>query len=469
MANTRHPPSLIPYLDASRGGFHLQFSLISRDPAILEKTPFPFSVVSDSDPLARLLEAEFVSDAGSRLKKVFVLIQRDQYLLTERDDRWVPDNGKIAESWKKAFSFYAGDNMALSLIILANQMNEQGKLRPLQSLFYCKTRKLFFHPPCPKCGLSLHQCENDDLLSHSGLRSYFASLKRYLYCPSCFSEDKSEFYAYGLDRSDPPTIKDRWTLIKEYGLLPDQSNDQFPCGACSNHQECYGSDQRVLSRICPFGFYPFYLFVFDAMSLKDLREGVKRVLFSKEPIAGPQTGPLETEKDDKAIRRILARISQKWQVEIGGKKEGWKETVVLSPEGLEKESRPSSREEKESEIIPETVILSPPGTGLGLKETGTAGARDHGSSLRKTDESPGGEDFSVQTVILGSEKGLSLAFGEGPAKEFGSQKMALPSGEARTHVAARMKGALSKDDVLSETVILGQGKVHGKKRDGKKS
>jgi hypothetical protein len=695
--NTRHPPSLIPYLDASYGGFYLQFSLISQDLVILERTPLPFSVISDSDPLARLLEAEFLSDAGSPLKKVFVLVQRDQYLLT-KDDLGILNNGKIVESWQEAFSFHAGENKAFSLIILANQINEEGRLRPLQSLFYCKTRKLFFHPPCPKCGLFLHQCENDGLLTHSGLQPYSSSLKRYLYCPCCFSESKPAFYVYELDRADPPTIKDRWALIKEYGLLPNQPNDPFPCGACPNHQECYGPDQRVLSRIYPFSFYPFYLFAFDATSLngsdflslisgatfdeleaqreirqgsgrarclkaikqdglakapffynndkkyflevlylklsflaeviqnllrgtdlskhpdlrvsidriwvklvnpgglipffwnfrvgflditryspeiqpsispssntffflalvwfhallankkqdvsnisislresldhpfsdqnfskplfnplnifwdpegktfhkdwlslwekslllgwslfkaslrydvewsieeflkqlEELREEVKKVLFSKKPIVSLHAGLLETNTEDGVIHGILARIVQKWRAGMEVEKEEWKETIVLSPEGLKKESGSSLREEKENEIIPETVILSAPGAGLGLEEKETAKEGGRLSSPRKIDELPTGEDFSVQTVILRSGKGLSLLFGEVPSKEFGLQKKALLSGEAQTNVTPKIKEELPEDDVLSETVILGRGKVRERKRDGKK-
>lgn len=697
MENTRRLPSLLPYLDASCGGFSLQFSLVSQDPAILEKTPFPFSVISDSDPLARLLEAEFVSDAGSPLKKVFVLVQRDQYLLT-KDALGTLNNSKIVESWQEAFSFHVGENKALSLMILANQMNEEGKLRPLQSLFYCKTRKLFFHPPCPKCGLPLHQCENDGLLNHSGLQPYSASLKRYLYCPSCFSESKSDFYVYELDRSDPPTIKDRWALIKEYGLLPNQPNEQFPCGACSNHQECYSSDQRVLSRIYPFAFYPFHLFAFDAMSLngsdflslisgatfdeleaqggirqepgrarclkavkqdglakapffynnderyflevlylklsflaevienflrgtdlskhpdlrvsidriwvklvnpgsllpffwnfrvgfldirrhlpeiqppmppsshtyfflallwfhallankkqdranisislrelldrpfsgqdfskplfnplnifwdpegrtfhkdwsslwekslllgwslfraslrydakwsieeflkplENLREEVKRVLFSKEPRVSLHAGLLQTNTEDEAIHGILTRIVQKWQVGMEGEKEEWKKTVVLSPEGLKEESSSSLMEGKEDEMIPETVILSAPGAGLGFEEKGTAKEGDRASSLRKIDALPTGEDFSVQTVILGSGKGLSPSSREVPSKEFGLRQTALLPGEAQTTITSKVKEELSEDDVLSETIILGPGKVREKKRDGTK-
>jgi hypothetical protein len=636
-----------------------------------------------------------VSDASSPLKKVFVLVQRDQYLLTA-DDLWPINNREIAESWQEAFSFYTGENKALSLIILANQMNEEGRLRPLQSLFFCKTRKLFFHPPCPKCGLPLDQCENDDLLNHSGLPPYSASLKRYLYCPSCFKDNQSEFYVYELDHSDPPTIKDRWALIKEYGFLPNKTNDQFPCGACPNHQECYSSDQRCLSRIYPFAFYPFYLFAFDAMSLngsdflslisgatfdeieaqweirhelgrvrclkaikqdglakvpffyhnderyflevlylklsflgeaiqnfllgtdpfkhpdlrlsinriwvklvnprsllpffwnfrvgfldisrhppeirpptlssytffflslvwlyallankkqdisnisislraslehpfsdqdfsqplfnplnifwdpdgktfnkdwlslwekslllgwslfkasfqydakwsieefleklENLREEVKKNLFWKEPVMSFHAGVSEAKAEDGVIHGILARIFKKWQVGIEAEKEEWKETVVLSPEGLKKEASSFLKEDEGREIVPETVIISAPRSALGFEGKGSAKEGDRLSSPLKIDELPKGEDFLAQTVILGPGKDVSLLY-QGVPKDSSMHKKALLSGEAQTDLTPKTKENLSGDDVLAETVILGQGKVRNKEKDGKK-
>ena len=268
MKDYRHEPSLLPYLDSFHGNLYLKLPLIHQNPTILEKTAFPFLVVSDSDPIVRLIEGQIVTDAGSEVKKVFLSIQRDQYRLV-RDELWPMNNRNVDDFWQNAFSFYAGEQKNSPLLVLASQINEKGGVRPLQSLFFCKTRKLFFHPPCPKCGLSLHQCENDDLLTLSRLQSYSASLKRYLYCPSCFSNGQSDFYVYELEPSDPPELKDRWALIKGFNLLARErsKNDQFPCSGCPNCEECYGTHQQVLSRILPFSFYPFYMLVFEAFSL----------------------------------------------------------------------------------------------------------------------------------------------------------------------------------------------------------
>ncbi len=258
---------LYTYLNLASNHFSLKISLNSEDPAVLEKTPFPFFMILDSDPLTRLHEAHLVTDAGSEVKRVFLLVQRDQYLI-KKDELWPIHNPDVDEYWQRAFSFYEVEKHNGSLTLLANQILEK-RLVPFQPLFFCKTRKLFFGPPCPICGLPLEQCYDENLLARAGLQPYAASLKRYLFCPACNPQEGLHFYAYELDHSDPPTLKDRWGLIQEFGKLGEKENltTPFPCIQCSLHQECYGADRRVLSRVVPFAFYPFYMLIFEAPSL----------------------------------------------------------------------------------------------------------------------------------------------------------------------------------------------------------
>jgi hypothetical protein len=263
--------SLLPYLDPVKNSSYLKTSLICEDPSILEKAASPFLIVTDSDPLARLIEARFLTDAGSELKRVFLLVQKDRYFLT-RDELWPVNNQDVDDSWQRAFSFYAGGEQNSSFITLSRQIDGKGRLRPFSSLFFCKSRQLFFHPPCPRCGCGLQQCYDDDLLISSGLQPYSRSLKRYLFCSSCASSGNFDFYVYELDSFDPSTCKDRWTLIKEFSLLLENKDQtsQIPCVECPDHRECYGPSHSVLSRIVPFSFYPFFMFIFEAMSLNAL-------------------------------------------------------------------------------------------------------------------------------------------------------------------------------------------------------
>jgi len=262
-------PSLLPYLEFTDTKFRLNFPLISQDGSILEKSPFPFLIISESDPFARLIEARFVTDAGSEIKRVFLLLQKDEYHLT-RDELRPFNNQDIDQCWQKAFLFYSRKNQDGSAIILADQIGEDGGLISLQSLFFCKSKRIFFHPPCPVCGLPLQQCYDDDILTSLGFQRYSASLKRYLFCPSCFgSTGKSDFYVFSLESSDHSALKDRWDLIKDFGRLTEVRNrlNRFPCIDCSSRQECYGSDCLAVSRIVPISFYPFYMLIFEAGSV----------------------------------------------------------------------------------------------------------------------------------------------------------------------------------------------------------
>jgi len=246
--------------------FHFTVSLISEDSTVLEKTAFPFSVVTDSDPLARLVEAGIVTGTGGEVDKLFLLVQRDRYLLGEDELRPVT-NRDIEEAWRDAFSFYKAEDRGL--ILLSGQTDGEGRLVPFPPQFFCKARRIFFHPPCPKCGLPLQQCEDDGLLDASGLQPYSGSLKRYLYCTQCASTGRAEFYTYDEEPSAPPVVRDRRALIRKFRLLAEGAKDagQFPCLQCPDHRQCYGTEQRAEARITPFSFYPFYAFVFRAMSL----------------------------------------------------------------------------------------------------------------------------------------------------------------------------------------------------------
>jgi hypothetical protein len=260
-------PSLWTYLNPNPNNLSLKISLAPQDSSTLEKPSFPFLTLTDSDPIARLLDAKFITPAGNEVKKVFLLVQRDQYLLAQ-DDLWPLNNQDIDSSWQKAFSFQTAKKEDGTFIVL-HPFNQKEDLLPWQPLFYCKAKKIYFRPLCPQCGLELNLCKDDTVLIRTGLPPYSTSLKRYLFCPSCVSGGKSDFYAYAVDQFDPPALKDRFNLIKEFGRLDKnrQSADLFPCWDCPDHADCFGPNSLALSRIVPFSFYPFFMFIFEAMSL----------------------------------------------------------------------------------------------------------------------------------------------------------------------------------------------------------
>ncbi len=254
------------YLNSEPGRFQVKIPLLSEEPAALENAAYPFSVLSDSDPVSRLLPATILSDKGGCVAKVLLQVQRDRYIL-KNDELWPIHNPEIDAYWQKAFSFYTG-NRESPLILLANQTDDRGRLVPFQPIFFCKAKKVFFPPLCPSCGAPLEQCYDDDLLVRAGLALYSASLKRYLFCPLCTPKDFSHFFIGELDGSDPPILKDGRALIQAFGELRGKRlPGALPCVSCSSAEECYGPRLLALSRIFPFSFYPFYMFMLGAVSL----------------------------------------------------------------------------------------------------------------------------------------------------------------------------------------------------------
>lgn len=263
--------SLLPYLAGDGGHSPLRLSLTARDASSADKS-YPFRILNDSNPAARLLEAAFVTDTGSEIRKAFLLLQKDLYSIQGNELRPLA-NPDIDNLWQRAFSFHAREgNDASSTVVLSAQLNGNGCLNQLAPLFFCRNKQLFFHPPCPACGRPLQLCRDDELLESSGLQPYSGSLKRYLYCTPCGGRGMEGFYVRERNHDDPPALKDRWSLIDEFGALR-QSRDPFapfPCIRCPEHDACHGPGKAAQSCIVPFSFYPFYLLIFDALSINAL-------------------------------------------------------------------------------------------------------------------------------------------------------------------------------------------------------
>jgi hypothetical protein len=259
--------SILSYLSGVKEGLPVGLSLTSGNPSAPDRSA-PFTVLYDSDPLTRVVAASFVTDSGCELKKVFLLLQKDRYDL-QRDELWPLTNRDIDEAWERRFSLRADAGDDSSPIILAGQTGDKGLPVPFSSLFLCKKRRLYFHPPCPLCGRPLRLCMDDDLLLSSALRPYSGSTKRYLHCVSCSTQRADALYVRDRGNDDPETLHDLHGLIDKFRLLREDNDPagDFPCIRCPDHDFCYGESHGAHSRIVPFSFYPFHLLIFDSMSL----------------------------------------------------------------------------------------------------------------------------------------------------------------------------------------------------------
>jgi hypothetical protein len=265
------PPSLLPYLQAGKNDLRLEISLHSRENSYLEKSPFPFLLINDSSPFERVLEANFITDAGGAIQRVFLLQQSDNYRYLP-DEMWPLTNQDIDQHWGHTIKSYSSQSTEghSNPILLAGQIQENGMPTQFQSLFYCAFKHVYFHPPCPKCGDLLHLCCDDTLLAEANISPYTTSLKRYLYCPKCQEGLKNaQFYAHSRQGNDPADLKDRRDLVNDFGhlVLKSETSNGFPCMNCPELTVCYGTDHQVMSRIVPYSFYPFYALVFEAATM----------------------------------------------------------------------------------------------------------------------------------------------------------------------------------------------------------
>lgn len=259
--------SLLKYIQSTRDASPVALSLFVDTPPFRDRA-YPFAVFDDNDPFSRTIVAKFITDAGSLLKEVCLLMQKDQYSARDHDLGSVT-NTDLDNSWQNSYADFRSGSPRRAQLTLSSQTDEQGRLARMAPLFFCREKRSYFHPVCPSCGISLELCTDDNLLKMNGLASYSGSAKRYLHCAVCCLLDQQEFYLFERDAADPITIKDRWSLIDRFRLVTTEMDPEgdFPCAGCSEHDGCYGPAQKARARITPFSFYPFYFLMYEAPSL----------------------------------------------------------------------------------------------------------------------------------------------------------------------------------------------------------
>ncbi len=259
--------SLLPYLQPARGKISLQIAIAESDFPVSDNIAYPFLLVEDSDPLAFILSGQIISDNGSPIRDIYLQIQRDNYSLVENDFLSIT-NSTIDQCWQQSYQGRQSAPTPFLLPTLAEQLDKEGNLTPLHSLFFCKKKNTFFHPPCPNCGQLLHLCKDETLLSASNLESYNNSLRRFLFCPECHGKTEKLFYCHSRYPSDPSYVLDGKQLLLKYKQLisiavPDTN---LPCQECKEKINCSNNNQG-LSAIHFVSFYPFFMQICSSISL----------------------------------------------------------------------------------------------------------------------------------------------------------------------------------------------------------
>ncbi len=263
-----HGFSLLPLLEGGRGSFRLRFTLASKDIDSNEPTSFPFLLISDSDPVARIVAARVESPCGERIASLFLVVQKDDYRVDPESFHPVT-NPEVEGAWQRAEAAYRRFDDPSRPRFFREWAGVEGGSSTFAPLFHCREKGGYFHPPCPRCGRSLDLCDDDAVLAAAGLPLYSGSLRRHLYCRSCSAHQGGIFYAVDVGSGAPPLLRDRISLVRDLGNMGAAPSPEtgFPCSACEDREECFGPSLKSLGRIVPFSFYPFHAFAFDAMSL----------------------------------------------------------------------------------------------------------------------------------------------------------------------------------------------------------
>lgn len=443
MKETSVHPSLLSYLlpDHKKFCLRLQTSDSQRLPGASLSSPF--AMLNDEDPLAHTFRAAFVTDFGCIIKEVNLLIQRDT-IQRPAEQKIFLSNSAIDRYWQQAMAVRRARAPERS-ILLAGQIDRQQQLRAFAPLFYCRQKEVFFELPCPECGLTLQLCKDDTLLQTAGLLPYTTSLRRYLFCPSCFhSNGRSPWYTREKQADEPSTVHDCRQLFLDLGKLDSnpEHNRHFPCRSCQQHTLCYGSQQAIHDTVYALSFYPFYMLITECDSLDGFHF---LTLLNQNLFLSPQEPPpsssfveINTKKKDEqnhdgAILAIIQKLAEKYQ---------------------QKEKAPHTHRPPPPASVKTHEELS--GTTLSLQEKGTPCPTSTIGSSNTAD------DLSQETVIIGDP--AEYLFDGGNTLQ---TKNILPSDNSahneNTYTRPSPEEQADKktreeDDGLAETIILRPGK-----------
>lgn len=261
----RRAISLLKWLDSKHSNVLLRFPQVGSEDSGSSGESFYVQPLNEQGQLTNLFRAHISLPNETILKSVFLIVQKDQYLIPSSHFGPLFNVG-VDFLWDKAFkSLCIGSDKFVNFSI----EDDEGEAPIYKSLFYCGAEGNFFHPPCPKCGQILEQCYDDELLQQKGLKAYSSSLKRYLYCGAC---KESDFYAEKLDSESPPFLKDAKSLFKGWSdlLKSGQPPSCLPCHNCDDRDTCHDGAKSYLSCLKVFSFYDFHMLVIEAADLSIL-------------------------------------------------------------------------------------------------------------------------------------------------------------------------------------------------------
>ncbi|MEW6486351.1 MAG: hypothetical protein AB1578_00355 [Thermodesulfobacteriota bacterium] len=244
--------------------------------AAFEALPDPFARIGGREGLGTIVlgrvTVEGLGNAGNR--PVALFLERDACAAAEplpnpaRDQAFERHYRELLRLGQEAGA------PVLRPLALGASTGEPPALPSSPPLTFCKRRRLFFTPPCPRCGRPLADCRDDALLAETGLATYSGSARRYVYCPTCAAGAAAGPALFGCgEGTNGGPAGNRWDLVGAWGRLVGEaagSDPSFPCPGCAHAGGCYpaGSGEGEAFRLLvPFSFHGFRVFALEYLPL----------------------------------------------------------------------------------------------------------------------------------------------------------------------------------------------------------
>lgn len=245
--------------------------------AVFEALPDPFARIGGREGLGSIVlgrvTVEGLGNAGDR--PIALFLERDACAAAEPVENPARDQA-FERHYRELLRLGEKDGApVLHPLALGAVRGEPPALPSSPPLIFCKRRRLFFVPPCPRCGRPLADCRDDALLVAAGLATYSGSGRRYVYCTACGAGQAAGgpgFFGCG-EGTNGGVAGSRWDLVRAWGRLVGEAagaDPSFPCPGCAHAGGCYpagSSEGEALRLLVPFSFHGFRVFALEYLPL----------------------------------------------------------------------------------------------------------------------------------------------------------------------------------------------------------
>ncbi len=239
----------------------------------------PLMGISLNGRSSRIYKAALVSAEGAILATYALKVQRTDLqpsavALRGAQESWQKDDAAWRERSRLRCECSAAGEVTPITAALSEFKADDGIGR-LGPRFFCKHRKLFFHPRSPESFELLHDCHDQQLLTRIGLPTPSAGRERFL----CGKEDTGS-PNFRLFTETPPTgagakgvgteeecilaqgrvAHARAAIAESDPKLNAELEATFPCYTCTEARRCYPEDggyARVIDRVAVFSLHNF--------------------------------------------------------------------------------------------------------------------------------------------------------------------------------------------------------------------